>query len=672
MRYISKTSKAEMTGKINCEDLENKSLRLILYVDSDFAGCKETSKSTSGMYLVLKGERGTNIAIDWASRKQNFVTTSTTEAEIVALSDGIKKIGLNNQMILSAVLGWDIKMEVLTDSLSGLRAIQDGYGKLKHMRKTQRISFAYIKELCERDIIEIKHVDGNQNIADIFTKPLNRVQHTFLCEKMGLDLDPENVELKDVKAPNNGGDDLVCKDVDDNGSMPEENEEEPLQKSNEKVEDTGLTNFEKTIGGISGILITMQVGSISLNDYIIPFPRIYILWKALLTAGSLVNILIAITLLYMLIAKYKNKKQSTSKESQDVQELPKDLPGYQVHISEYKAIKKLGAAYIPKNHGILLDTGSTNYAVQLNQGDGFKPVSPEEFKTYINKYYKKYPTSQFGSPCPEEMVQKDVPDNQMPYVLVGSEAVRSAAIALEKDVCENMEEVMQVLTMAKGHGTTWVMLSIILGISTTTLLRLRRGQEVSIRTKNQCVERLNRVLMTDGDEWMSDDEEKQPSASSGNKGIPKDTADNKMMYMDETTSEDEEKNGGRNDGKSQYEKDIKAAEEEYKRNILEIKTQISEKYEIKSEYVIIKPPKSELIDDISRIKKGQPFRDSRIIISRDKQRTLLGEHTGMYGPTTCVPGGKRKYLEEDAGEREWIEEVGTPFPAEYVYEIGKI
>ena len=54
-------------------------LEVIGYLDSDFAGCLDTRKSTSGYIFLLAGG-----AVSWRSAKQTLVTPSTFDAEYVA------------------------------------------------------------------------------------------------------------------------------------------------------------------------------------------------------------------------------------------------------------------------------------------------------------------------------------------------------------------------------------------------------------------------------------------------------------------------------------------------------------------------------------------------------------------------------------------------------------
>jgi hypothetical protein len=55
------------------------SLEIVGYSDSDFAGCLDTDRSTSGYVFKLAGG-----AISWSSFKQTVMTSSTIYVEFVA------------------------------------------------------------------------------------------------------------------------------------------------------------------------------------------------------------------------------------------------------------------------------------------------------------------------------------------------------------------------------------------------------------------------------------------------------------------------------------------------------------------------------------------------------------------------------------------------------------
>ncbi|XP_034684099.1 secreted RxLR effector protein 161-like [Vitis riparia] len=73
MRYLQRTKEYMLTYR-RLDQLE-----FIGYSDSDFAGCQDSRRSTSGYIYLLAGG-----AISWRSAKQTLVTSSTMEAEFVA------------------------------------------------------------------------------------------------------------------------------------------------------------------------------------------------------------------------------------------------------------------------------------------------------------------------------------------------------------------------------------------------------------------------------------------------------------------------------------------------------------------------------------------------------------------------------------------------------------
>jgi hypothetical protein len=64
----------------------NEPLGPVGFTDSDYAGCLDTRKSTSG-YIFKYG----NDAISWRWKLQDCTATSTTEAEYVAACDAAKE-----------------------------------------------------------------------------------------------------------------------------------------------------------------------------------------------------------------------------------------------------------------------------------------------------------------------------------------------------------------------------------------------------------------------------------------------------------------------------------------------------------------------------------------------------------------------------------------------------
>ncbi|XP_071900969.1 secreted RxLR effector protein 161-like [Coffea arabica] len=73
LRYLQGTKDYKLIYK------QSDYLEVLGYSNSDFAGCVDSSKSTSEYIFLLTGE-----AVSWRSIKQTIVASSTTEAEFIA------------------------------------------------------------------------------------------------------------------------------------------------------------------------------------------------------------------------------------------------------------------------------------------------------------------------------------------------------------------------------------------------------------------------------------------------------------------------------------------------------------------------------------------------------------------------------------------------------------
>ena len=72
MRYLQGTKYYKLTY------WRTSNLKVVSYSNSDFAGCVDSRKSTSGYIFILAGG-----AISWRSVKQTLTATSTMEAEFI-------------------------------------------------------------------------------------------------------------------------------------------------------------------------------------------------------------------------------------------------------------------------------------------------------------------------------------------------------------------------------------------------------------------------------------------------------------------------------------------------------------------------------------------------------------------------------------------------------------
>nr|GEV16882.1 putative ribonuclease H-like domain-containing protein [Tanacetum cinerariifolium] len=134
------------------------------FSDADYAGCKDTFKSTFGGAQFL-GEK----LVSWSLKKQDCTKLSTAEAEYVSLSACCAQaLWMRTQL---TDYGFNFKkILIYCDSKS---AIAISCNPVQHSR-TKHIAFRYhfIKEHVEKGTIELYFVKTDYQLADLFTKAL--------------------------------------------------------------------------------------------------------------------------------------------------------------------------------------------------------------------------------------------------------------------------------------------------------------------------------------------------------------------------------------------------------------------------------------------------------------------------------------------------------------------
>jgi hypothetical protein len=158
---------------------------LIGYSDADWAGCKIDRKSTSRTCQFL----GRSL-VPWASKKQNLVALSTTEAEYIAAGHCCEQLLWMRQTLRD--YGYKLsKVPLLCDNES---AICMADNPVEHSRtKHIDILYHFLRDHQQRGDIEIAYVNTNNQLADIFTKPLDEKTFSKLRNELNI-LDSRNFE----------------------------------------------------------------------------------------------------------------------------------------------------------------------------------------------------------------------------------------------------------------------------------------------------------------------------------------------------------------------------------------------------------------------------------------------------------------------------------------------
>jgi hypothetical protein len=142
---------------------------LIGYSDSDYAGCKVDRKSTSGTCQFL----GRSL-VSWSSKKQTFVALSTGEDEYVAAGLCCAQLLWMRQTLMD--FGYNLsKVPLLCDNESAIRMADNPveHSRTKHID----IRHHFLRDHQQKGDIEVFHVSSVNQLADIFTKPLD--EQTF-------------------------------------------------------------------------------------------------------------------------------------------------------------------------------------------------------------------------------------------------------------------------------------------------------------------------------------------------------------------------------------------------------------------------------------------------------------------------------------------------------------
>jgi hypothetical protein len=158
---------------------------LIGYSDADWAGCKIDRKSTSGTCQFL----GRSL-VSWASKKQNSVALSTTEYEYIVVGHCCAQLLWMRQTLRD--YGYKLsKVPLLCDNESAICMVDN---PVEHSR-TKHIDSRYhfLRDHQQKGDIKIAYVNTNNQLVDIFTKPLDEKTFSKLRNDLNI-LDSRNFD----------------------------------------------------------------------------------------------------------------------------------------------------------------------------------------------------------------------------------------------------------------------------------------------------------------------------------------------------------------------------------------------------------------------------------------------------------------------------------------------
>jgi len=158
LKYLNGSKDDELVLAIN---ETNGKLKMEAYIDAAY-GVHEDLKSHSGMMITLG--KGTIMGV---SSKQKCVSKSSTEAELIAVTDLVGQ-AMEMRRIAQEIIVKDIELIVYQDNQATIKLLRNGVtgGRSKHIK----IRFAWFKESLEAGDFILEHKPTEEMIADGMTK----------------------------------------------------------------------------------------------------------------------------------------------------------------------------------------------------------------------------------------------------------------------------------------------------------------------------------------------------------------------------------------------------------------------------------------------------------------------------------------------------------------------
>ncbi|KAI5327491.1 hypothetical protein L3X38_026887 [Prunus dulcis] len=136
------------------------------YSDADWASDVNTHRSTTGFVVYL----GNNL-VSWQSKKQNYVSRSSIEAEYRALANTAADLAWVRQVLLDLKIFLPQPPTIHCDNLSALALSSNPvyHSWIKHLD----IDFHFVRERVQKKDLFVQYIPTEEQVADIFTKGLH-------------------------------------------------------------------------------------------------------------------------------------------------------------------------------------------------------------------------------------------------------------------------------------------------------------------------------------------------------------------------------------------------------------------------------------------------------------------------------------------------------------------
>lgn len=154
-------------------------LELSMYCDADWAACPTTRRSLTAYVALLGGS-----PISWKTKKQAVVSHSSAEAEYRAMSVATREIKWLHQLMtdLGYPLGQPTRLFCDSKSAMHIAANPVFHERTKHIE----VDCHRVRDAVKEGLITTVYVNTTEQLADVLTKALGKVQFSSLMSKLGV------------------------------------------------------------------------------------------------------------------------------------------------------------------------------------------------------------------------------------------------------------------------------------------------------------------------------------------------------------------------------------------------------------------------------------------------------------------------------------------------------
>ncbi|KAK9444007.1 polyprotein [Metarhizium brunneum] len=150
--------------------------------DASFADNTEDRKSSQGYVLRLYGG-----PIAWKASKQTTVTTSSTEAELLAASEASKEMIAAGRLFKALKIKLNEPLLLEIDNKQTIRLLVEESAKLTTQLRHVDIYQHWLRQEVQNERIKVRWVESKDMVADGMTKALPKVRHIEFLRQLRIE-----------------------------------------------------------------------------------------------------------------------------------------------------------------------------------------------------------------------------------------------------------------------------------------------------------------------------------------------------------------------------------------------------------------------------------------------------------------------------------------------------